>query len=350
MQASGSFLQRVRRLALAAAVLFLAGCAALEPLVPQTVQLRTQWPAGVARQVELAQVPFYPQDAYQCGPAALAMAMTHSGRATQPAALVDEVWLPSRHGSLQVEMLATPRRHGLVSYRLEPRYADLLREVAAGNPVVVLQDVGPLFTQWHYAVVNGYDYETGTILLRSGLQKRQETSFTAFERTWKAGDYWAMTVTPPDRIPATATEKRWLDALLGLARGGNVDATVRGYRAALERWPESLPAAVGLANHLHAQGSLREAAEVLRTALQKSPRSMILLNNLAQTLSDQGRHDEALAVIRQADDAHSPFAGEVRATRELIEERLRGAPTSLQGSETGLRMAWPGHALPDADS
>ncbi|RYF13934.1 MAG: tetratricopeptide repeat protein [Comamonadaceae bacterium] len=326
MQAQDSFLHRVRRLALAAAVLFLAGCSTLNPLVPQTVQLRTDWPAGVPRQVELGEVPFYAQDAYQCGPAALATAMTHSGRRTLPASLVDEVWLPSRHGSLQVEMLATPRRHGLVSYRLEPRYADLLREVAAGNPVVVLQDVGPLFTQWHYAVVNGFDYDTGTILLRSGLQARQETSFTAFERSWMAGDYWAMTVTPPDRIPATATEKRWLDALLGLARGGNADATVRGYRAALQRWPDSLPAAVGLANHLHARGSLQEATEVLRTAVQKNPRSVILLNNLAQTLSDQGRQDEAMAVIRQADDPQSPFASEVRATRELIEERLRGAP------------------------
>lgn len=331
MQAHDSLVHRVRRLALAAAVLFLAGCSTLNPLVPQTVQLRTEWPAGVPRQVELAEVPFYPQDEYQCGPAALATAMTHSGRRTLPASLVDQVWLPSRHGSLQVEMLATPRRHGLVSYRLAPRYGDLLREVAAGNPVVVLQDVGPLFTQWHYAVVNGFDYDTGTILLRSGLQMRQETSFTAFERSWMAGDYWAMTVTQPDRIPATATEKRWLEALLGLARGGNADATVRGYRAALQRWPDSLPAAVGLANQLHARGSLQEAAEVLRTALQTNPRSVILLNNLAQTLSDQGRQDEAMAVIREADDPQSPFAGEVRATRELIEERMRGAPIGANG-------------------
>ncbi|HEY0824345.1 MAG TPA: tetratricopeptide repeat protein, partial [Ramlibacter sp.] len=115
-----------------------------------------------------------------------------------------------------------------------------------------------------------------------------------------------------------------LQALLGLARAGNTDATVRAYRTALARWPESLPAAVGLANHLHARGSLDEAAGVLRTALQRHPQSVIVLNNLAQTLSDQGRHREALAVIQKADDPQSPFAGEVRATRQLIEERLRG--------------------------
>jgi tetratricopeptide (TPR) repeat protein len=320
MQAPMHALRRARWLTLWAAVLLLVGCGTL---IPQTVDLRTSWPDGVPQQVELAQVPFFPDDKYQCGPAALAMAMRNAGAALSPEALVDEVWLPSRRGSLQLEMLAAPRKHGLVSYRLEPRYADLLREVAAGNPVVVLQDVGMMLPQWHYAVVNGFDYGSGTLYLRSGLQARQEMPFSYFERTWQAGSYWAMVVTPPERIPATATEARWLDALLGLARAGDVDATIRGYRAALARWPESLPAAVGLANHLHARGSLDEAARVLRTALQRFPQSVIVLNNLAQTLSDQGRNSEALTLIQKADDPQSPFAGEVRATRQLIEERLR---------------------------
>jgi hypothetical protein len=319
MQAQTIVLRWARWL-FAAAALLLAGCGSL---IPQTVGLRTDWPEGVPRRVELTQVPFFPQDEYQCGPAALAMAMSFGGVRTTPESLVDEVWLPSRKGSLQVEMLAAPRRHGLVSYRLEPRYADLLREVAAGHPVVVLQDVGMMLPEWHYAVVNGFDYETGTIYLRSGLQVRQQMPFSYFERTWLAGNYWAMVVTPPDRVAATASETRWLDALLGLARANDPKAAVRGYRAALARWPDSLPAAVGLANHLHATGALDEAVGVLRTALAKNPQSIIVLNNLAQTLSDQGRNREALTLILKADDPKSPFAGEVRATRQLIEERLR---------------------------
>jgi len=309
-----------RLLAWAAVVLLLPGCASL---VPQTMDLRTDWPGGVPQQVDLAQVPFFAQRAYQCGPAAIGMAMAYSGVAVHPDALVDEVWLPSRHGSLQVEMLATPRRHGRVSYRLAPRYADLLREVAAGHPVVVLQDIGFIGSTWHYAVVNGYDYATGTILLRSGLQKQQRMSFTAFERTWLQGGYWGMVVLPPGRIAATATEERWLEALLGLARGGDVEATVQAYAAALQRWPDSLPAAIGLANHLHLRGALDEAATVLRTALQKNPQSVIVLNNLAQTLSDLGRHAEALALLDRADRAQSPFASEVRATRQRVESRMK---------------------------
>jgi tetratricopeptide (TPR) repeat protein len=212
-----------------------------------------------------------------------------------------------------------------VSYKLAPSYADLLREVAAGNPVVIFQDAGMFFTEWHYAVVNGFDYATGTIYLRSGVDRRLEMPFSYFERTWLAGKYWAMVVTQPDRIAATATEDRWLESLLGLARGGNNDASVRAYRAALARWPDSLPAAVGLANHLHQGGRLEEAAAVLRTSLQRHPDSVIVMNNLAQTLSDQGHNAEALFLIRRADAAQSPFASEVRATRQLIEERIRSA-------------------------
>ena len=323
MQANPIDLSWARRLLAGLAVLVLSGCA---QLVPQTMALRTDWPAGVPRQVELAQVPFFPQNDYQCGPAALASVLNYSGALVSPEALVDEVWVPSRKGSLQVEMLAAPRRHGRVGYRLEPRYADLLREVAAGNPVVVLQDVGlmtPFVAEWHYAVVNGFDYETGTIFLRSGLQVRQQMPFTAFERSWLQGNYWAMVVQPPGKVAATATEERWLQALLGLARGGDVDATVKGYAAALQRWPDSLPAAVGLANSLHARGSLAEAAGVLRDALERNPQSVIVLNNLAQTLSDLGRHAEALALIDRVNDPQSPFAAEVRSTRAMIRERMK---------------------------
>jgi hypothetical protein len=323
MQANPIDLSWARRLLAGLAVLVLSGCA---QLVPQTMALRTDWPAGVPRQVELAQVPFFPQNDYQCGPAALASVLNYSGALVSPEALVDEVWLPSRKGSLQVEMLAAPRRHGRVSYRLEPRYADLLREVAAGNPVVVLQDVGlmtPFVAEWHYAVVNGFDYETGTIFLRSGLQVRQQMPFTAFERSWLQSNYWAMVVQAPGKVAATATEERWLQALLGLARGGDVDATVKGYAAALQRWPDSLPAAVGLANSLHARGSLAEAAGVLRDALERNPQSVIVLNNLAQTLSDLGRHAEALALIDRVNDPQNPFAAEVRSTRAMIRERMK---------------------------
>jgi hypothetical protein len=298
---------------------WLAGCA---QLVPQTVALRSDWPSGVPQTVELSSVPFFPQEDYQCGPAALATLLTHSGVPVTPDALVSQVFLPARQGSLQIEMLAAPRRSGRVSYPLARQYSDLLREVAAGNPVIVLQDVGLMWTQWHYAVVNGFDYPSGTVYLRSGTRPRQELPFTAFERSWMSSGYWAMVVTPPDRIPVTATEDGWLAAVLAMARVDRGEAATRAYAAALQRWPDNLPAAIGLANQYHARGALDDAAAVLREARRRHPQSVIVINNLAQTLSDQGHQTEALALVENATDPNSPFAAEVRATRQLILQRI----------------------------
>ena len=276
----------------------------------------------MAQTVELAEVPFFPQVDYQCGPAALATVLAHSGVAVTPEPLVSQVFLPSRQGSLQLEMLATPRRYGRIGYPLAPSYPALLREVAAGNPVVVLQDVGLLFTQWHYAVVNGFDYPSGTLWLRSGTQPRREMPFSGFERSWMKGGYWAMVVTPPDRIPVTATEDGWMSAVLALARVDRGDAVTRAYAAALQRWPDNLPAAIGLANQYHLGGALGNAVAVLREAVKRHPQSTIVVNNLAQALSDQGHHAEALAEIEKVSDPTGPFAAEVRATRQLILQRI----------------------------
>jgi hypothetical protein len=283
------------------------------------MSLRTGWPEGVPLKFESAAVPFFPQEAYECGPAAMATVLSHTGVAVTPDALMAQVYVPSRHGSLQVEMLAAPRRWGRVGYLLAPRYADVLREVAAGNPVVVLQNVGE---QWHYAVLTGFDYERGDLYFRSGTDARLVMPFTAFERTWMKSGYWAMVVTKPDRIPVTATEPGWINALVGLERAGDREATIAGYQAALQRWPDNLPAAIGLANQYHERSALAEAALVLRAALQRHPDSTVVMNNLAQTLSDQGRNAEALLQIDKAVELHGPFESEVLATRQLILSRL----------------------------
>ncbi|CAA9412919.1 MAG: hypothetical protein AVDCRST_MAG51-1520 [uncultured Ramlibacter sp.] len=314
-------LSRLRAAAAVVLALVAAGCA---QMVPQTVALRTGWPSAVPQSTEIPGVPFFPQDEYQCGPAALATVLSFTGVPVTPDPLVDQVYLPARRGSLQLEMLAASRRYGRVAYVLAPRYGDLLREVAAGNPVLVLQDVGTLVTQWHYAVVNGFDYPSGTVLLRSGTKARHEMPFTAFERSWMHSGYWAMVVTPPDRIPVTATEDAWMNAVLAMARVADARHVTTAFATALQRWPDNQAAAVGLANQYHAQGLLAQAAAVLREARRRHPASAIIVNNLAQVLSDQGRQHEALALLDEARPATANlFASEIRATRELIVERLQ---------------------------
>ena len=290
-----------------------AGCARF---VPQTAELREALPRGLPGRVELTAVPFFPQSEYQCGPAALATVLASAGVRVTPDDLVPQVYLPNRKGSLQIEMLAAARRNGLVSYQLAPRFADVLRELAAGNPVIVLQNLG-LAQGWHYAVAIGYDYERGSLILRSGITEREEMPFPIHELVWKRSGYWAMVAVPPERIPATADENRWLGAVTAVERT-NKNAARIAYVAFLERWPSSVNAAIGLANAHHALGEFGRAEHVLRETLQREPDSVIVLNNLAQILSDQGRNDEALRLIDRAAAVGGPYSAAVQATRRPV--------------------------------
>lgn len=317
--------------------LFLSGCA---QFVPQTAELRTVWPAEVPRSLELTDVPFFPQTEYQCGPAALATVLGSVGSKLVPDDLVKEVYLPGRQGSLQIEMMASPRRHGYVSWQMPPSYEALLRELAAGRPVLVLQDLGiwPI-KQWHYAVVVGFDYESGTVFLRSGEKKREELPFTIFELTWKRSDYWAMVVTPPGDIPASASEISFLPSMMAFERTADAAASRRAWEAFQARWPGNAFAGVALGNRYYAAGDLDKARAVLQSAVDRNPQSAEAINNLAQVLSDMGRQDEALAVIDRAAGFKGPFADEVAATRAGIVEKQSAMRLKLSGYGAGAAPA-----------
>src|SRR5262249_30752487 len=132
----------------ALAALTLSGCISL----PQTGELSGHAPPGLPPRVDLENVPFFAQNDFMCGPAALAMVINAAGRQVTMESLEPQVYLPGRKGSLQAEMLGATRRAGLVAYTLDPKMDALMRELAAGHPAVVLLDlsfrIAPI---WHYA-------------------------------------------------------------------------------------------------------------------------------------------------------------------------------------------------------
>jgi tetratricopeptide (TPR) repeat protein len=295
------------------AAVLLAGCAA-----PQVSALVAQPPTGLPLAAEIASVPFYPQEDYQCGPAALAAVLQHAGREATPASLVPQVYVPARKGSLQAEMLAAARRHDLVGYELAPRLEALLREIAAGTPVLVLQNLALDWApQWHYAVAIGYDLDARTVVLRSGVTRRLAMSLDTFERTWARSGHWAMLALPPARLPQTAAELPYLTALAALERVAPAAAR-RGYEAALARWPDSATAEIGLGNASYALRDLAGAAAAYRRATRRHPASADAWNNLAQALIELGSRDEALAAARRAVALGGPRLATYRETLESI--------------------------------
>jgi len=293
----------------------LAGC-----VTPQVAALLERPDPLLPERTELAATPFFPQELYQCGPAALATALAQAGVKTSPEALVEQVYLPQRKGSLQAEMLAAPRRHGLVPYPLAPRLADLLKEVAAGTPVVVLQNLSFSFApRWHYAVVIGYDLPREEIVLRSGTTFRLSTTLSNFERTWARSGHWAMVTLPPQRLPATAEADTYVGAAVALERS-DAKAARQAYAAALARWPDHLLARIGLGNSAYAVGDLAAAETSYRRATLDHPEAADAWNNLAQVLLELNRRSEARAAAERAVALGGPRLAQYQATLRAIAE------------------------------
>lgn len=271
------------------------------------------------RRALLDATPFFAQEDYQCGPAALAMVLQSAGTPVTPDALVPEVYLPARQGSLQAEMLAATRRHGLLAYVLAPHLADLLAEIASGHPVVVLQNLSlPVWPRWHYAVAVGYDLEHGDIILRSGTTRELRMTLANFEHTWARSGYWAMLALQAGRFPAVVNQDRYLAASAALERVQPGEAR-NAYAAALGRWPQDVLALLGAGNAAYALHDLAGAESAYRRATQVRPDLADAWNNLAQVLHERGLQAEALAAGRTAVKLGGPRADQYRATLAAID-------------------------------
>lgn len=298
------------------ALLWLSGCA-----TPQLTALSAAWPADVPDQAQVSGVPFFPQADYQCGPAALAMVAQSAGVPVTPELLVDQVYLPGRQGSLQPEMLASARRQGLVAYPLAPELNAVLRELAAGNPVLVFQNLSlPIYPIWHYAVAIGYDRSRSEVVLHSGTTERLTMSLATFERTWARGERWAMLALPTSRLPASATPDAYASAVATLERT-NPGAALTAYTTGLQTWPQHRGLLFGRGNAAYAQGQRAAAAQAYEAAAQADPDFADAWNNLAQVQLELGQRPQAAKAIARAVALGGPREARYRDLQRKINEK-----------------------------
>ena len=88
-------------------------------------------------------------------------------------------------------------------------------------------------------MVVGYDLPASEIIFHSGNIQYDRLSFRVFENIWTRSKQWGVLVLPPTRLPAVATEKDWLEAVIGLERAAQWSAALTAYEAALSSWPDS---------------------------------------------------------------------------------------------------------------
>lgn len=299
--------------------LLLTSCAS----TPQTESLLAN-SKDIPKRHELVDVTFFPQEEYQCGPAALATMFQNTGLSITPEELVPEIYLPARKGSLQIEILASSRSHGRVPYRIEPNLRALFAEVSAGNPVLVLQNLSLSWAPtWHYAVVVGFDLSHEEVILRSGLEKRRITHMGTFERTWARSNYWGIVLLPPAQLPATAETDKYLKTVVTLEQVKRWQEANIAYQTALSRWPGNLVALMGLGNTSYQLKDLSSAENAFRDAVNNHPTFAPAYNNLAQVLLDKGNLTEAESFAQQAISLGGPQIESFRETLQEIKEQQK---------------------------
>ena len=271
---------------------------------------------------EVADVPFFPQEDYYCGPAAVAMTLAWTGLPVTQDDMVGQVYTPGRKGTLQPDVVAALRRNGRLAVRVESM-SDMLMEIAAGRPVLVFQNLAlSWYPQWHFAVATGYDLETGELILHTGTYESRAMSMSTFEHTWRRGGYWALVVLKPGQLPVNADEIDVLRAAAGLERSGRFGEAADAYETIGGRWPESFAAYMGLGNVRYALADLAGAETAYRMAVAATPeKAAPAWNNLAYVLEEAGRRDEALEAARLAVSLGGDDADNYRATLEEISLR-----------------------------
>ena len=274
-------------------------------------------PADLARQGEIENVPFINQAAGHCGPATLTMAMNWNGHRTTVDEVAPLVFTPGMNGTFQTDMIGASRRLGMFAVPIEG-VATLLREVSAGHPVIVFENLAlEWIPQWHYALVFGYDLEAQTVLMHSGPESSKVWDIRKFERSWKLGDYWGLVVLKPGELVATASELAHVTAAAGLEQAAHPALALKSYQAILKRWPGSLASLIAIGNAAFEKKNYLEAVKLLRKATFEHPTAAAAWHNLAFAEQAAGMKSTAQSSARRALEV-APSE-----TRKTYEDSLR---------------------------
>ncbi|RBI67430.1 hypothetical protein DQ400_09820 [Vreelandella sulfidaeris] len=295
-------------------LLLLSGCARNPVLLQNTYQ-------ALPPQAEITSVPFYAQTEFQCGPATLAMVLNHQDVETDVEQLIPQVFLPERDGSVQPEMLATVRRYDQLAYPIRGTMDTLLGHLAAGNPVVVMQNLSlPIYPMWHYAIAIGYDLPNETLILRSGEIERHTMSFSRFDATWARTERWGFVVAEPGTLPLGITARNALEAISAYEETHGPKAALSSWQAFVARYPANAMGQFALGNALYASQQPDEARNAFKRATELDETMGAAWLNLGLILLQQDAPDAAREALAQAASLEGTWQDKARLALKGIDK------------------------------
>ncbi|MCL1925870.1 MAG: cysteine peptidase family C39 domain-containing protein [Syntrophorhabdaceae bacterium] len=129
-------------------------------------------------------VLFLPQEEETCGPTSLAMFLRFHGKDVSVRELQEETRTQGLRGSLITDLAASARRRGISAEVASLGLPELCRRVIAGEPVILLVDLGMLlWSRPHYMVVYGVMPEG--VVAHSGLTEGAVIPYGQLENQWE---------------------------------------------------------------------------------------------------------------------------------------------------------------------
>ncbi len=136
----------------------------------------------------IADVPFFRQNQYDCGPAALACVYNFLGVKQDPQEISDRVFSRKHKGSLNLQMLIDARRQGLAATMYNGSFEQIKQAIDDRTPLILMlaEDEDSL----HYVVVVGYEGDDlSAIIVHDGYEPFKQYKRETLERKWSATGY-----------------------------------------------------------------------------------------------------------------------------------------------------------------
>ncbi len=177
----------------------------LRTIVVFLLALSCQFCASAGKAPERATVipavPFFAQEAYQCGPTALATVMDYwykkqgSTAWITPEQIAADIYSPTAKGVLAIDLELYAKKQGFRTHQYAGNIADLRQNVGRGVPSIIFVDYGfSIYERHHFMVVTGYTPDG--IIVNSGKNENQFVSDNELEKIWKRNRYWTLVVRP----------------------------------------------------------------------------------------------------------------------------------------------------------
>jgi ABC-type bacteriocin/lantibiotic exporter with double-glycine peptidase domain len=140
-------------------------------------------------------VPFYPQNDFQCGPSSLAGVLNYYGKNMSPSQIAEQIFDEKIRGTLSIDMALYARDQGFVAEWYTGGVEDLRENIDNNFPLIAMIDLGfgPV-QRPHFLVVVGYDSKG--VIINSGGDQHKTVPWNRFRNQWSRTSLWTLRIHP----------------------------------------------------------------------------------------------------------------------------------------------------------